>query len=598
MTFHFSNDRLFQSELDHAVHKQDKIVLASPKQLVPMNSQATLQFKAAFFTLYLPITIGQDSDIWRSYIAQALFRRLNLSLHFGYMPRPIVTKIPTKVNLTNENKTGSQITKLLDFILNDSYNNHIESLEEVVEQFWIDMYERGLVDEQDVVGIGLWLESLASVWDSFGPSSKNCKLIKTKSNNFNMHGTPVNGRFPKFPQICEVTVRKNPKHFWVGDFHEALRCDGPTVLKFLGQKVVLASCKSNYTNYPILEDGRLEVQDNISPQIKKYWWHNHNLTRRDVEENLSFYKNSNDTYFHAVDAFMCSFPPPICEFWMPLNLTKSIIFAPSHRYNMGRCTVKEWTDLNNRLWQLEKSDRHFIAPMTRYDFEYLKYYTGITKNGILPTLSTFYLTMEYQPIKESIFCLQARFTNLHTLVFDVKGYDFKFPPLFSGIFWQHFELNEIVKHKAIVMFPYSVHAYKLTELYSVGIPIFVPSAKLIRESGGFGPDRAVTSEIFCKLVEHDANLDKKMLQHPNSHHPYSPNTEFAEDPEAEMYWLQFSDFYDWPHIQTFDSAKDLEEKLDNLDIWDVHEKMKNAVQRRQFKVLSKWCSFLNNLNHH
>ena len=25
----------------------------------------------------------------------------------------------------------------------------------------------------------------------------------------------------------------------------------------------------------------------------------------------------------------------------------------------------------------------------------------------------------------------------------------------------------------------------------------------------------------------------------------SPNLEFSDDPEAEMYWLQFSDFFDW-----------------------------------------------------
>ena len=42
-----------------------------------------------------------------------------------------------------------------------------------------------------------------------------------------------------------------------------------------------------------------------------------------------------------------------------------------------------------------------------------------------------------------------------------------------------------------------------------------------------------------------------------STHPCSPNLDYDVDPEAEMYWMQYTDFYDWPYIQHFDDYEHL-----------------------------------------
>jgi len=65
--------------------------------VVPYNAQATIHFYDAFWALLLPVSVaGRVSDIWRSYIAQALFKRLDLSL--GFLPRPIVVQERNIVN--------------------------------------------------------------------------------------------------------------------------------------------------------------------------------------------------------------------------------------------------------------------------------------------------------------------------------------------------------------------------------------------------------------------------------------------------------------------------------------------------------------------
>ncbi len=47
-----------------------------------------------------------------------------------------------------------------------------------------------------------------------------------------------------------------------------------------------------------------------------------------------------------------------------------------------------------------------------------------------------------------------------------------------------YTLHDLVSHPAIIMLPYSVMSYKLTEFYALSIPIFVPSPKFYRNNSG------------------------------------------------------------------------------------------------------------------
>ena len=54
--------------------------------------------RRAFFALYLPISInGRVSDIWRSYIAQTIFKLCNIRV--GFPARPLVVQVRNAHNL-------------------------------------------------------------------------------------------------------------------------------------------------------------------------------------------------------------------------------------------------------------------------------------------------------------------------------------------------------------------------------------------------------------------------------------------------------------------------------------------------------------------
>ena len=69
----------------------------------------------------------------------------------------------------------------------------------------------------------------------------------------------------------------------------------------------------------------------------------------------------------------------------------------------------------------------------------------------------------------------------------------------------------------------------------------------------------------------------------------SPNLELKEDVEAEMYWIQFSDFYDWPHIQLFDDFHHLKRLLLTADFNSIHNLMLDENKIRKNQATRSWC---------
>ena len=112
------------------------------------------------------------------------------------------------------------------------------------------------------------------------------------------------------------------------------------------------------------------------------------------------------------------------------------------------------------------------------------------------------------------------------------------------------------------------------------------------QKNGMGWDRTSTSKPYCNI---DSNLEKKMRPGPEfgySTHPYSPNLDYDIDPEAEMYWMQYADFYDWPFIQHFDTYQHLKQLLLKANLQEISENIKQEVNIKRLKVSRTWCDIM------
>lgn len=272
------------------------------------------------------------------------------------------------------------------------------------------------------------------------------------------------------------------------------------------------------------------------------------------------------------------------------------------RYNLGRCTTKEWRLLDKQLGIINKYQQNTIGAMSRYDVEYLKYYTGLNPKLVTSYAEYYVHPRDYQPVKPEYLI----FTVKEGIEKFISGVKHALAPKFKAEFvhklYKFYSDEDLTSHPAIISLPYSVMSNRLTEWYNLAIPLFIPSPKFFLNYNdgvytGMGHDRTSTSQPYCA---NDVTLEAAMrpkIEDGLSYHPYSPNVDMAEDPEAEMYWMQYADFYDWPHILLFDSYDQLRQLIEVTDLRRVHENMKEELKIRKIQVDKAWCDIATRISH-
>ena len=587
-------------------------VLVPPYTLTPYNMQATLHFKAGFWALFLPTSLDSElSDIWRSYIGQRLFWEVGLRV--GFIGRPLVVQerdIHISLGKASIKEKSVLHRKLINFLRSWRGNDSENTLTGRIKELWHALERNHFIGHEDDRMMHLWLQSLTKFGYQFPqllfpnsvPESSNHKSgnldsilanifpheLQTEQNKYT-----ARKNVPEYDDaVCQLDSITRSLTFWNSDIHFGSILDQPSFLGQLGHKVVIAVKHIHKNPNPFVWKMKgIHRYDRISNVLKKKFHdvedQNNAIAERWIIDNFEFYKN--DSKIAAVDAFLCLYQPGMCELWMPFNRT--LVFLPAHRYNMGRCTIEQTNRLNEHLYMLSNMShpKHVISASSKYDLEYLRHYTGL---DVLPLYSyCFYVTnFTYAPSRNEILIF-ARET------FGFNNWDERFLTDTKRVkivnvkkLYKSYTFSELAKHRAVVFVAYAVMTYKLTELYTMGIPLFLPSLKYYRTIKSFGPDRTMFSFIWCK---HRGSLnDTQMISHPTSIHPYSPN---AMDKESEFYWLQLADFIQWPHITYFDSFEDLEHKLLTADFDKIHRLMVEENKRKKRELENNWCKVLNNI---
>ena len=539
--------------------------------LTPYNAQATLHFETGFWGLFLPTTVhGRVSDIWRSYFAQRLF--WDVGLRVGFMARPLVVQDRNEhsylADLDAEVDLHQKSEHLVEFL--GRWKGKGTTLVERIEELWVTLYEHAYIEIDDVKLIQLWLQALIDGGYKFP------ELITDKELVLQCPLENVVEKEGESEDVCDTRSLT----FWTSDVHEGSLADMPSTLSTLGHKVIIAGIQTKEP-FPFVFDMKgISKYKQVSPAIKKYnTTHNKHtvqLTERMVKSNFEYYKS--DPKIASTDAFMCQFPASMCEMWMPFN--KTIVFLPCHRYSLGRCTIAEWRRLNEHLSSLATmaNPRHIISAASVYDQEYIRHYLGIDPLPLYSYSGFYTANNPYKPTRDEILEFGHEFDSGFS-----KIANFKIVKVHQ--LYQRYKLSDLVSHRAAIYLPYAVMSYKITELYSLSIPLFMPSMEYLHHKRTVAGDRTFVTPPYCR----NPSMDKEMKAHPSSIHPYSPNADLEQDAEAEFYWLQLADFFQFPHIIYFDNVQDLERKLSTTDFDQVHKLMVEENERKKEALLNTWC---------
>lgn len=149
------------------------MVVLVPGVVSPYNAQATVQRPRGYWAQYLPITVhGRVSDIWRSYIAQAVFGLCGL--HVGFA-QAWVRHDRSDHSILGDHKAEAPLYELAAPLLAHlvvwqsrarerceaaAMTRHGCTAGGLLEHLYVDLYEHAVVGNADVHGVQAWLRAL------------------------------------------------------------------------------------------------------------------------------------------------------------------------------------------------------------------------------------------------------------------------------------------------------------------------------------------------------------------------------------------------------------------------------------------------------
>ena len=305
-----------------------------------------------------------------------------------------------------------------------------------------------------------------------------------------------------------------------------------------------------------------------------------------AQKFVQFYRNQIE--MNLVDAFICFHPAAMCELYMPFN--RSMIIIASTRYELSRFDVDQWKKWNENLIKISRNPSNVIAANNRYDAEYIRYFTGINVT-VLPSFCNYTLS-DYNP-RRSEFLLGPIHEPTFDLIFrEILRQSLKRSGKTSieihpiRTIYPNYQYSDLTHHRAIIHVPYQVSIMSLFEQYRMNIPLVFPSLDLLTQ---WHYEYGVVNE---KTWDQTFTGNRPAGSNINGVLPNVPDPNNDRNRTSIRYWLNFSDFYQWPHIIYYDSTDDLIEKLDRTNFLLVSQRMKQYNKQLGQQLLHQWNTIL------
>lgn len=308
-----------------------------------------------------------------------------------------------------------------------------------------------------------------------------------------------------------------------------------------------------------------------------------------------FAKNAHWSHLTHV---LCSFPPSyIVTFEEKLPAHVSLFLNIGHRIHIS--TAHQLVEFTQRMINMKRDPRYTIATMSEYDFHYMRYYTGLEPLR-LPVISQHIP----QKLRNAAYAPQNRVVligpshNTSTIIgfnndlnrlnrmsaafaarYGLQPYTFNY--IKSVYPNDQATMENLSRHPAVLINPYSAFSISMVELYHLNIPFFVPDDSLLVNAMG-----DVRLHPLYNKKEEVAHLEKEYPVS-SSGYPYSPND---ESPQAQRYWLQYMFFNQVKHAQHWKDPEDLFRKLYLNDLRQLHDNMQRENAQLFSEQLKAWAT--------
>lgn len=240
------------------------------------------------------------------------------------------------------------------------------------------------------------------------------------------------------------------------------------------------------------------------------------------------------------DGFVVTYPPSFAP--MFASLDRPILAVSATRYETPFTDrPAEWRRLNATLRALHRNGTLHLWANNRGDADYLHWYTGLTPL-LVPSLCE-YTGVRWNPAGD-LRAFQARRPDMARRLANAS--DGRWLPR-AQLLGNSPSWARLAQLSAIAMLPYNISTMQLFEFATMGLPVVVPSRRLLKELAMEGTE-ALSELSFAQI--HRMEITGLISDVPNNY----------GSPAFLDWWLARADFYDpqlMPNIDTIDELADL-----------------------------------------
>ncbi len=295
---------------------------------------------------------------------------------------------------------------------------------------------------------------------------------------------------------------------------------------------------------------------------------------------------------------MCSFPPSRVEALAKLPTSVKLILNIGHRIHID-VAPDRLEEITAAVRAMASDPRYVLATMSEYDYHYTKYYTGVELLRlpvVCAHLAPAMLDGPYAPANRTVLIGPSH--NLDTIIgfdndlaelnrqsaayaarHDFEPYGFEFiKKVYPG---NTASPENLARHPAVLMNPYSAFSISMVELYQMNLPFFVPSDELLVDRMG--------DVRLCPIYQKQEAVDELDRQHPvaGTGYLFSPND---ASPDAQRLWLKHMYFNQVENAQRWSTPQELFDKLYRTDLAALHGRMKIENQRIFAAQAEAWAA--------
>jgi len=282
-----------------------------------------------------------------------------------------------------------------------------------------------------------------------------------------------------------------------------------------------------------------------------------------------------------VDVFLCTSPFSLCALGANVTTTPMIAFMglPTLWKTLG-IPFKELFHLGKAF--LQKAAVIYDAAISR---ELLDYQFSIRVPLVRPL--GLYTNVTWTPRESSVLIVARSKFYFFTLecflpYYTGSDYPINFKTLSTA---NRLTFEQMSQSLGVIIFPWEPVLMAFYEYYGMGMPIFMPDRMWLYRLV-FNYD-ALHERVIRKVGGH---IIEGIDVSPKHVHPYPPTRMLSFD--ERRYWINWSDFVTFPHIQHFSNLQELTSMLLKSDYKKISEDMKQVNKRRRIETLRTWHGVL------